>query len=58
MGGMNHQHQVSYDSRNDGGNILETNGLVTIVNGESRSTIKSCSGNKLVVKLLEIIGSN
>ena len=58
MGGMNHQHQVSYDSRNDGGNILETNGLVTIANGESRSTIKSCSGNKLAVKLLEIIESN
>ena len=58
MGGMNHQHQVSYDSRNDGGNILETNGLVTIANGESRSTIERCSWNKLVVKLLEIIESN
>ena len=55
MGGMNHQHQLSYDSRNDDGNILETNGLVTIANGESRSTIERCSGNKLVVKLLEIM---
>ena len=58
MGGMNHQHQLSYDSRNDDGNILETNGLVTIANGESRSTIEGCSGNKLVVKLLEIMESN
>ena len=58
MGVLNHQYQDSYDSRNDDGKILETNGLSTSVNEESRSTIGRCSGNKLLVKLLENIKFN
>ena len=55
MGVLNHKYQISYYYRNYDGNILETNGILTSVNEESRSTIGRCSGNKLLVKLLEII---
>ena len=55
MGVLNHQYQVPYYYRNDDGNILEANRLSTSVNEES---IGYCSGNKLLVKLLEIIKFN
>ena len=58
MGVLNHQYQVPYYYRNDDGNILEANRLSTSVNEESKSTIGYCSGNKLLVKLLEIIKFN
>ena len=52
---LDRQYQVSYDSDNDNGKILEINGLSSSVNKESRSIIWEEFSKKPARKLLEIM---